>query len=90
MYVRVHGHLKSFQGKTTLNVFSIRYKYTFPLDFLEDGFVTPDETLTASMHFLNYTEFEFMVIFFEIELWWATLLTNNLIMIFCYWKFDYL
>ncbi|XP_022135426.1 replication protein A 32 kDa subunit B isoform X2 [Momordica charantia] len=24
MYVRVHGHLKSFQGKTTLNVFSIR------------------------------------------------------------------
>ncbi|XP_038880298.1 replication protein A 32 kDa subunit B [Benincasa hispida] len=24
MYVRVHGHLKSFQGKRTLNVFSIR------------------------------------------------------------------
>ncbi|RVW75507.1 Replication protein A 32 kDa subunit A [Vitis vinifera] len=26
MYVRVHGHLKGFQGKRHLNVFSIRYK----------------------------------------------------------------
>ena len=29
MYVRVHGHLKGFQGKRHLNAFSVRYKLIY-------------------------------------------------------------
>lgn len=32
-YVRLNGHLKTFQGKTQLLVFSVRYVYVYSFDF---------------------------------------------------------